>query len=240
MAIKQVSDDVEYTYGWYRDFLAELADDLVDFRSVADGLDTGQIVCRHDVDLSLTAATRLAALEAEADVSSTYCILLCTPLYNPFERTQAERIRSIERLGHEIGLHFDTHRYWREEPGLDGLEARINRELSMLESIIDGEPTTVSFHRPPSWILDRRFAGFTSTYAPEFFGHVNYVADSSQRWREEPPRFDDDRPMQLLTHPGLWAEADGPFESRVREAVIESSLHTHRRALGEFLDEGER
>jgi hypothetical protein len=42
----------------------------------------GDLILRHDVDLSLDAALRLAELEAEADAVSTYFLMTGSVFYN--------------------------------------------------------------------------------------------------------------------------------------------------------------
>ena len=62
---------VEFTYDWYRDFLRRLSAEGYDFRSFDDSLGDGDVVLRHDIDLSLDAAVKMARIEANAGVEST-------------------------------------------------------------------------------------------------------------------------------------------------------------------------
>ncbi|MFB6177139.1 MAG: hypothetical protein ABEI99_08375 [Halobaculum sp.] len=202
----QRSTEVTFTYRWYREFLNGLRSAGYEVGPVAEGIDDGRIVLRHDVDLSLEAAVTMARIEANLGVSSTYCVLLSSPLYNAHTGTSRDAIRQIESLGHEVALHFSTHEYWPEsEPPEGELRERVETELSVLDTLTDGPTETVSFHIPPSWVLDRPFESFDSTYSPELFGDVGYVSDSVQRWREKPPAVEDiPERAQILTHPGLW------------------------------------
>lgn len=228
--------DVAFTHSWYRQFLQRLLADGYEFQSFTDRLGEGDIVLRHDVDLSVDRAVEMARIEAEMGIESSYFVLLASPLYNPFEADCREALNEIASLGHDVGLHFSTHLYWTAEdsPTARAIERYVSQEQAVLDTVV---PTTetVSFHRPPSWVLDRSFGGVRSTYDPAFFSDIGYLADSTQRWRETPPRMDAlPETMQLLTHPGLWAAEDGDFDHRVEEAITAACRHTGRRTRAEF------
>lgn len=236
----QLLGGVEFTHRWYRTFLQRLQADGYDFRSFSSPLDEGSVVLRHDVDLSIDAAVTMAHIEADLGIQSTYCILLSSSLYNPLEGKYREALREIDALGHEVALHFSTHEYWSadRQPTVDAIERRVRDERAVLETVVPATET-VSFHRPPPWVLNRSFDDFRNTYAPAYFGDIGYIADSSQRWREDPPAIDDlPETFQLLTHPGLWGEDDRSFERRVQMAVTESCNHANRNARREFIDGG--
>ena len=232
--------EVEFTLDWYRRFLERLRADGYRFLSFQDDVDRDGVFLRHDVDLSVRGALDVARLEADLDVTSTYLFLLTSPLYNTLEAEQRGRIQEISSLGHDVGLHFSTHQYWSKEdpPRTDDLLERIADERSVLDAMLDTDVvSTVSFHIPPEWVLDRSFDGIRSTYEPALFSDIGYVADSGQRWRESPPKIDDfPDTLQVLTHPGLWGDDDEPFERRIEQAtddaVARVRFHTHR----EFID----
>lgn len=227
---------VEFTHEWYRALLEHLRGAGYRFVPFENDLGADEIALRHDVDLSLGAARRMAQLESELDIQSTYCVLVSSSLYNPLDEYARETLEEIRGFGHDVALHFSTHTYWEGEPATIELERRVREEQSILGAAQGSVPRTVSFHRPPSWVLDRKFEGFQSTYAPRFFSEVEYIADSSQRWREDPPPWESlpDR-FQLLTHPGLWSERDTDFERQVERAVIESCRQANRAAHDEFI-----
>ncbi|MFB6202702.1 MAG: hypothetical protein ABEI98_11925 [Halorhabdus sp.] len=231
---------VTFTYDWYRGFLDWLQETGFTFRTVSEGVESGTVLLRHDVDLSLQKALTTARIEAERGVSATYCVLLTSPLYNPFERSNRERLHAIEALGHEVGLHCSTHEYWDadNEPTAAELHARVEQELTALGTTLSTTPEAVSFHVPPEWVLGRPFDAFENTYGPAFFEDIAYVADSGQRWRETPPSIPDPpASAQVLTHPGLYGETDSRFETRVEQSVTEACRHADRKAHLEFLSE---
>lgn len=226
--------DVSFTRDWYRDFLEALQSRGREFRPFAHPPGDGDVYLRHDVDLSLQSAVEMARLEADLGVESTYFLLLTSPLYNPFETEARELVREIDSLGHDVGLHCNPHVHWSAGPRDADIERTVDEERSALETVVR-TIDAVSFHRPPAWVLDRGFEGFRSAYAPELFSEIDYLADSTQRWRDEPPQLTDADPVQILTHPGLWGEADADFEGRVERAITAACRSTGRKTHAEYL-----
>ncbi len=64
------------------------------------------VLMRHNVELSLTSALHMARLDYEADIHSTFFLLLNSD-YNLFEPVGAAIVQQILDLGHDIGLHYD-------------------------------------------------------------------------------------------------------------------------------------
>lgn len=193
----------------------------------------GEILLRHDVDLSIDRALAMAERERALGVCSTYCILLSAPVYDLTRPRNVRALQRISKLGHELALHFDSHSYWAAdtEPSGESIAAKVTDELAALGRLIDEEPSTASFHIPPSWVLDRGFEGFTNTYAPPFFSDIDYRSDSSQKWVAAEP-FPDELPetLQLLVHPGLWHTDHRPMA----EIVEDLRQQAHRQVDGYF------
>lgn len=229
---------VEFTRRWYRSFLRSIQSKGYRFRSFDDRLTEGDVVLRHDVDLSVDAAVEMARIEADLGIESTYFLLLTSPLYNVFESGTREQVEQLRALGHDVGVHFSTHAYWPggDRPTDADLSRQVRREQSAFEAVVESPSSSVSFHMPPWWVLDRPFAGFQNTYEPALFSEIDYVADSSQRWRDEHPLDGGlGETVQLLTHPGLWGETDATFVERVQAAVAGSCRHSRSRTLAEFV-----
>ena len=215
--------EVGFTYDWYRAFLADLKDWGRRFRSYDDTLAAGDVLLRHDVDLSPRKALRIAQFEAALGVHATYFFLCSSPLYNLHEDRMRSVVRRIEDLGHDVGLHFSTHQYWSvdgdDPPSDEAVARRVDGERATLEVVASDPIEAVSFHIPPEWVLRRTFDGIDSTYEPRFFTDIDYSADSNQRWRDDPPEPESfGEKVQILTHPGLWGETDATFDQRVRQA----------------------
>ena len=206
-----------YTFDNYRSFIESFLESGHTFQGF-DELSGKAAVVRHDVDLSPERALEMARLEADVGVETTYCFLLTSPAYDVLEHV--DDLEAIRSLGHDVALHFDPHYYWESRPGTETLESSVRAERETLGRLL-GEPVdTVSFHMPPEWALGAEFESFENTYQPRYFGDIEYVSDSRQKWRTQVP-FEDDRPekIQLLVHPGLWTEEGRPMAEIVADIV---------------------
>src|SRR3954469_6109592 len=65
----------------------------------------GDLLLRHDVDLSLEAALELARLEAELDAPATYFLMTESVFYNLGSAVGREAIEELRALGHRVALH---------------------------------------------------------------------------------------------------------------------------------------
>lgn len=220
---------MEFDYSTYTEFLMDLQSKEYTFEFFDD---PGGVLLRHDVDWSPHRALRMAEIEAEHGILSTYFFLLTSPLYNVFAEETRKVISDIEALGHRVGLHFSTHQYFDSQPLTEAVIEQVTREIQTLARVTERNINTVSFHMPPKWILDTSFPEFQNTYAPEYFSEIEYRADSSQRWRDENPLANPmPEAVQYLVHPGLWGESDQEFETRL--ATVRNK---HFDRVSSFLD----
>lgn len=221
--------EIRFAFDWYESFLRTVDEAGYQFgRYGGGGVEPGTTLLRHDVDLSPFRARKMAELETELGIHSTYFFMVASPMYNVFNATTRETIADIADMGHDVGLHFSTHQYWAADaiPDDDTVAKRVLADRDALSAVAD-PIETVSFHIPPDPVLRRSFERFPSTYEPRFFTDIGYIADSDQRWRSDPPRVEQfDERVQLLVHPGLWGEDDDAFEARVRQGVDEMRQRT--------------
>jgi peptidoglycan/xylan/chitin deacetylase (PgdA/CDA1 family) len=155
-----------------------------------------------------------------------------------FHSKARDALNRIQSLGHDIGLHFSTHEYWSDNPGLEILEDQVCEERTILQHDVKRDIEVVSFHIPPNWVLREQFERFTSTYEKRFFTDIPYRGDSNQRWRDSPP-FADGYPdrMQVLVHPGLWGKGDASFERRIQSAQTERAAYLADFNQRQFIDD---
>jgi hypothetical protein len=146
----------------------------------------GDLVLRHDVDLSLAAAVALAEVEAEAGAWSTWFLMTRSVFYN---LASAEGERAVARL-HELGGRIALHAVW---PHVD-LDGRF-------------EPV-VAWHNPGPEYMSEPVEGAANVMAPPFFDPEHYRSDSNQHWRHGCPHealaAGELEWLQLLTHPEIW------------------------------------
>ncbi|HSO02351.1 MAG TPA: hypothetical protein VLS46_07470, partial [Gaiellaceae bacterium] len=65
----------------------------------------GDLILRHDVDLSLDAALRMAEAEAETGAQATYFLMTGSVFYNLSSHEGEQALGRLRELGHRVGLH---------------------------------------------------------------------------------------------------------------------------------------
>lgn len=197
---------MKFTYDDYRRLIGLLTDNGYKFRNYHDYRHTNKcVILRHDVDNSLEKAVKLATIEKEEKITSTFFLLLNTDFYNVASKRSLDYINELVGMGHEIGLHFDETAYECDERELKHF---ISREARILSDIIDYPVTTFSMHRPNKKVLNSNLVipGLINAYGHPFFDDFKYLSDSRCRWREpieeiiESGKYDR---LQILTH-AFW------------------------------------
>ena len=147
----------------------------------------GDLLLRHDVDLSLDAALRMAELEAEEDAAATYFLMTESVFYNLASaegRSATERLRA---LGHHVGLHA----VWPNA----ALDERFD--------------SVVAWHNPDPEYMTAPVDAAVNVMQEPWFSPATYRSDSNQNWRHGCPHEELGAGafpwLQLLTHPEIWA-----------------------------------
>ena len=158
----------------------------------------GDLLLRHDVDLSLDAALTLAELEAEADAAATYFLMTRSVFYNLASAEGERALSRLRELGHRVGLHAVY-------PRLD-FDERFD--------------PVVAWHNPDPDFMREPIDGAVNVMQAPYFDADHYRSDSNQHWRSGCPhedlavgRFEW---LQLLTHPEIWVY-DG---ATMRESML--------------------
>ena len=181
---------MEFTYTAYRELLDFLRQGGYAFTDYHDYQSYPRcVILRHDIDNSLPQALRLAEIEAEEGVKSTWFVLLRTDFYNPASAASQRILRRLGELGHEIGLHFDEMAY-ASESGIgsyasSSTEELIVREAGILADICGCPITTVSMHRPSKVTLeaDLQIPGMVNSYGQTSSTSPTAAAVGGSRWR---------------------------------------------------------
>lgn len=165
------------------------------------------ILLRHDVDFSLDHALVFAQKEAKEKIFSTYFILLSSPFYNALSDDGIEKIQKISRLGHEIGLHYDTNILTKIK---SNVQSHMNIESKLLSNITGKKVVSIAQHNPiithslkskiDSNFIDARKSIITKT--------TTFLSDSLQNWRQgcmckHVNKIDK---LQISTHPIWWSK----------------------------------
>jgi hypothetical protein len=148
--------------------------------------ESGDLLLRHDVDLSLAAAIDLAELEHEEGAAATYFLMTESVFYNLASSEGKHAIERLRELGHQVGLHP----VWPS---------------AKLDDRFD---PVIAWHNPDPDYMSEPAEGAVNVMEPRFFSPNHYRSDSNQHWRNGCPhedlaagRFEW---LQLLTHPEIW------------------------------------
>ena len=146
----------------------------------------GDLILRHDVDLSLEAALTIAEVEAEEGAWSTWFLMTRSNFYNLDSAAGEQAIARLRELGHRVAHHAVY-------PQVD-LDDRFD--------------PVVAWHNPDPEYMQAEIPGAGNVMSARFFDPEHYRSDSNQHWRHGCPheelaagRF---RWLQLLTHPEIW------------------------------------
>lgn len=184
---------------------------------------TDFLLWRHDIDMSVNRALKIAHTNSDFGLHSTFFVHLHSPFYNPMEANQAELLREIALMGHDFGVHFDSSVY--PVADTNQLEKMLEREASILADLIGVEPLAFSFHDPSQrdFLSDHEvYAGLQNAYSMRLRKEAGYCSDSNGYWRHE--RLADslsyyEGALQVLTHPEWWQDEVMSPRRRVDRAI---------------------
>jgi hypothetical protein len=174
----------------------------------------GDLLLRHDVDLSLAAAVAMAEVEAEVGAWSTWFLMTRSVFYNLGSREGEAALARLRELGGRIAHHA----VW---PHVDLAEAF-------------GFEPVVAWHNPAAEYVFEPLPTVQNVMAGPFFDQENYRSDSNQHWRQGCPHDalarGDFRWLQLLIHPEIWV-----YEGQTMGETMRSFLDADREARLEHL-----
>jgi hypothetical protein len=163
----------------------------------------GDVLLRHDVDLSLEAALELGRLERDAGVRATYFLMTESVFYNLDSALGRETLGELRSLGHAVGLH--------------GVYPRAAQD--------DRFDAVLAWHNPDPEYVHEPVSGFVNVMQPPWFTKGKYRSDSNQHWREGCPheelRAGTFEWLQLLTHPEIWVFEGGTMGETMRAMLDE-------------------
>ncbi len=186
------------------------------FAAFGAGPERGEIYLRHDVDLSLDAALRMAELEARHDVTTTYLLMTQSVFYNLDSSEGVAANARLRELGHAVGLHA-VH------------------PIVELDGRFD---PVVSWHNPSAEYMSQTIPGAINVYAEPYFDPPTYRSDSNQHWRSGCPheelRGGGFPWLQILVHPEIWV-----YEGATMGLTMRSLLNAEKaRRLEQLADDG--
>jgi hypothetical protein len=193
-----------FDLGHYGELLAAAQAGGYRFAHFHDAPAEGSVLLRHDVDLSLDAALRMAELEHGAGATATYFLMTESVFYN---LDSTEGVAAIARL-HELGHRVALHAVYPNAPRDDRFDP------------------VVAWHNPdPGYMHAPLPDGRINVMQEPWFDPATYRSDSNQHWRSGCPHGDlrgSAFPwLQLLTHPEIWAYP-GETMGQTMRAMLEA------------------
>jgi hypothetical protein len=202
----------DFSLAHYRDLLKAAKTGGYRWAGFERAPQAGDLILRHDVDLSLAAAVAVAEVEAEEGAWSTYFLMTRSVFYNLASNEGERTVARLRELGHRVGHHA----VW---PNVD-LDERFD--------------ALVAWHNPDPEFMQKDVPGAVNVMQVPFFDPEHYRSDSNQHWRHGCPDeqlaaggFDW---LQLLTHPEIWV-----YEGATMRASMDSFLDADRAARLEHL-----
>jgi len=169
---------------------------------------TNDVILRHDVDSSLIAALKLAKIENNLDVTSTFFLYFSSEFYNSFGEQSHQLIKKILDLGHKIGLHYSED--FILSNNLDPSNT-IKKEIDFFEYHYDTIIEAVSAHEANSFPPSMKISlpdGVVNAYSEKFVKERKYLSESAMFWREGCfcQHFTHYDKLHILIHPMWWNE----------------------------------
>lgn len=172
----------------------------------------GDLLLRHDVDLSLEAAVELAKLEAELGAQATYFLMTESVFYNLASSVGRAAVAALRDLGHRVALHAV---YPHAE-----LDERFD--------------PVIAWHNPDPEYMRAPVDGVVNVMQDGFFDPATYRSDSNRHWRSGCPHealaMGEFAWLQLLTHPEIWV-----YDGATMRESMESFLDADRAVRLEHL-----
>jgi hypothetical protein len=176
--------------------------------------EAGDLLLRHDVDLSLPAAVGMAEIEAELGVRSTWFLMTRSVFYNLRSKEGADAVERLRACGGWIAHHA----VW---PDVD-LDEPVGFER------------VVAWHNPEPEYVNEPIDGAVNVMTAPWFDPGHYRSDSNQHWRNGCP--DEQLAaggfewLQLLIHPEIWM-----YDGKTMGETMRSFLDGDRDARLEHL-----
>ena len=186
------------------------------------------IVMRHDVDLSLKHALRLAEIENSLDIKSTYFIRT-NGIFNPFDEQNLEILKKILKFGHEIGFHYEF-----KEESLDGFKKYFLKNKKHFETLLGENIYGAALHNSKKLNNSNSINKLNivedflkeleleyDAYSNTFLKKMRYISDSSYRWRDGCMcnHMRKETKLCILTHPIWWSSTTTSLVSIMEELL---------------------
>ncbi|CAN5394548.1 hypothetical protein BH10BAC5_BH10BAC5_11310 [soil metagenome] len=206
-----------FSYQQYSDFLQYLKS-KGKVTTLRDWDGEKSFILRHDVDLDVELAFELSKIESENGIVSSYFFLTSGNTYNVIGKKNADMLKQMSKMGHEIGLHFDPTIYSEGE-----MNEAVKKEAEILSFVSGSKIESISLHNPSIHGTYPMFEGYKNAYDPKIFSNENYISDSRMQFRgKDIYGFLDgikNSHLQILLHPMHFSEKGYGYEDIFKKYI---------------------
>lgn len=227
--------NIDFTLKKYEEICSAIVDS--DYTSIkiksylAKAVPKKAIILRHDVDSRIQTALKMAQIEKEYSLSSTY-YFRSDAIYYP------KLVRKVENLGHEVGYHYEVmdKSKGNHEKAIEIFKIELEkfREITDIKTVcMHGAPSSpYDNHDLWKYINFNQFDILGEAYLSVDFNKILYFSDTSRTWNgtkfkvkdiiksnhpyQEKIKNTDDLinlirnneidQLYILTHPARWKE----------------------------------
>jgi hypothetical protein len=183
----------------------------INYIDILNKIKTKNVELRHDVDICLDSAWRMAKIEKQNNVKSIFYVRFDCDYYNPMSLKNKQYIEYIVE-NHELGCHVDATNLENENDLLE--------YLNSCNNIIPFDKFTFHINTEKT-----KSFGNLETYQNKSLLTAGYISDSRNIFTEEDYNsiieLDD---YTLLIHPEWWDNNDFVFGEDTGEEKISKSL----------------
>lgn len=171
-----------------------------------DNKNTGRLLLRHDIDITVFNCERISDIEAEKGFRSTWFFQPDNAFYNPLSPRSLRVLTKLSKY-HSLGLHIEPS----FAQSAEGLTQFLNILYDFFSNFLPLEKV-FSFHRPSKYLreLNIEIPGFVNAYSDIFTKEMVYISDSNRRcfWEQERiwNAMEKRSSINLLIHPIWWGE----------------------------------
>lgn len=213
-----ISLNNDFTFASYKQLLENFISRGYTFVSDASMFSSSSkcILNRHDVDFYPSHALRLAEIENDLGLKSSYYFLLDSVFYNLLSNECYEIVQKIRDLGHDVNLHIDGN-YGCSD--LESFRKKLSFQKNLWEGFFNYPLSSFTFHMNNEFTKncnDLNYEGLLNSGLLARLPEVSYISDSNGFWGNDPSfeyKSKLSQKILLLTHPVWWSEVKmTPYE----------------------------
>ena len=212
--------ECNFTYNHYKEAINTAKDLGFSFLSMHDFMTRKPkgkfIIMRHDVDISIRHALKMAQEENSLGIKSTYFIRI-NKILDAFSKKNSGMLRRIAKLGHEIGLHYDS-----DVINIKDFKAYLLNKKRKLENVVGVKIYGAALHKVKRLdgtkeikelnFIEQFLNEFDlryDAYSRKFLNGTIYISDSARHWKHGClcKNIRDHSRLYVLTHPIWWSDA---------------------------------